>query len=113
MELGVVLGGLALLVALVALAVAWQTGKHWLALAQRIDEAEQHLARMEGETHETIADVRAQLGQTSRELSELKAATEVVPSPPLPRARSHRLDDLRERLRAAHREENAESDADA
>jgi hypothetical protein len=48
--------------------------------------------------------VRAELQRVSQELGELKAAAEVVPVPPLPKARRGRLDDLREQLRASHRE---------
>ena len=111
MELG--LGALALLVAIAAVAIGWQLRQRLRAIEQRLDAAEQHLVRTETEMRDIVADVRAQLGQTSRELSELKAATEIVPGPPLPRGRSRRLDDLRERLRASHHEEGAESEADA
>jgi hypothetical protein len=51
-----------------------------------------------------MIDVRRDLDQSQRELEELKAATQVMPAPPLPRARSVGLSDLREQLRAAHRE---------
>lgn len=47
------------------------------------------------------------LNETQRELDELKAASEVVPAPPLPRTRSSGLEDLREQLRASHREESS------
>ena len=54
-----------------------------------------------------LSALRIELEETRRELTELKAATEAVPAPPLPplpRTRSGGLDDLREQLRAAHRE---------
>jgi septal ring factor EnvC (AmiA/AmiB activator) len=61
--------------------------------------------------HDELADLRSELQTTQRhldraqrELGELKATAEVLPAPPLPRARSGGLDDLREQLRAAHRE---------
>jgi septal ring factor EnvC (AmiA/AmiB activator) len=56
--------------------------------------------------------VRQDLDQALQELSDLKAAAEVVPPPPppLPRARSSGLDDLREQLRAAHREADPPSE---
>ncbi|MCA1645734.1 MAG: hypothetical protein LC797_09810 [Chloroflexi bacterium] len=38
------------------------------------------------------------------EVTDLQAAAQAVPVPPLPRTRSGGLDDLRQRLRAAHRE---------
>lgn len=51
-----------------------------------------------------VEDLRRELERTQQELSELKAAAQVVPVPPLPRARRGGLDDLREQLRASHRE---------
>jgi len=54
-----------------------------------------------------VKQLRRELDETQRQLNELKAAAEVVPAPPpppLPRTRSSGLDDLREQLRAAHRE---------
>jgi hypothetical protein len=54
-----------------------------------------------------VRQLRAELDETQRQLNELKAAAEVVPAPPLPRSRSSGLDDLREQLRASHREEPA------
>jgi len=51
-----------------------------------------------------LTDLRRDLDHAQRELEELKTITQVVPAPPLPRARSVGLSDLREQLRAAHRE---------
>jgi uncharacterized protein HemX len=51
-----------------------------------------------------VSALRRDLEQTHNELGELKAATEIAPAPPLPKARPGGLDDLREQLRAAHRE---------
>jgi hypothetical protein len=51
-----------------------------------------------------LIDVRRDIEHAQRELEELKAATQIVPAPPLPRARSVSLSDLREQLRAAHLE---------
>jgi hypothetical protein len=56
---------------------------------------------------ELWAEVRAlrrDLEQAQRELGELKTATEIPLAPPLPKTRPGGLDDLREQLRAAHRE---------
>jgi hypothetical protein len=58
-----------------------------------------------------IRQLRAELDETQRQVNELRTAAEVVPAPPpppLPRSRSSGLEDLRERLRAAHREEGRE-----
>jgi len=58
-----------------------------------------------------IAALRTQLDQTRRELGELKAAAEAVPTPPpLPRTRSGGLDDLRQQLRASHAESDEPAD---
>ena len=58
-----------------------------------------------------IKQLRTELDETQRQLNELKAVAEVVPAappPPLPRTRPGGLEDLREQLRAAHREESSE-----
>ena len=56
-----------------------------------------------------IKQLRAELDETQRQLNDLKAAAEVAPSPPppLPKTRSAGLEDLREQLRASHREETS------
>ncbi len=55
-----------------------------------------------------IKQLRRELDETQRQLNELKAAAEAVPAPPpLPKSRSSGLEDLREQLRAAHREEGS------
>jgi hypothetical protein len=59
-----------------------------------------------------VRQLRAELEDTQRELNALKAVVETPapapPPPPLPRSRSSSgLDDLREQLRAAHREEDS------
>ena len=63
-------------------------------------------------TRQEVSHIGQDLVQTQRELSELKAAAEVIPPPPppLPRARSSGLEDLREQLRAAHREDDTPSE---
>jgi len=57
-----------------------------------------------------IRQLRRELDETQRQLNELKAATDLMatPPPPLPRTRSSGLEDLRQQLRAAHREEGSE-----
>jgi hypothetical protein len=60
-----------------------------------------------------LDETQRQVNETRRELTELRTAAEappVVAPPPLPKARSARLDDLREQLRASHREERGSED---
>ncbi len=58
-----------------------------------------------------LIDIRRDLTHSQRELDELKSVTEIAPAaPPLPRARSVGLTDLREQLRAAHREADPTSE---
>jgi hypothetical protein len=52
--------------------------------------------------HRELGELRRDLDASLRELNELKAATQVVPAPPLPKARPGGLDDLRQQLRASH-----------
>jgi sRNA-binding protein len=52
--------------------------------------------------HAEVSHLRHELEATQHELAELKAATEVMPAPPLPKGRPAGLDDLREQLRASH-----------
>jgi outer membrane protein TolC len=96
---------IATLIVLVALAVAL-----WLAYS-----ALTQVRQLRGELDQTqtqLNTMREELDQTRQELDQLKAAAEVLPPPPppLPRTRSGGLDDLREQLRAAHREESESSD---
>jgi hypothetical protein len=80
------IGLLALVVAVVALGVVLRSGGQLNALS--------------GE----VSALHRDLEHAQRELGELKAATAIAPAPPLPKARTGGLDDLREQLRAAHRE---------
>jgi hypothetical protein len=57
-----------------------------------------------GDLRRDHGDLRRELDSLGRQVAELKAATEVIPAPPLPRTRSGGLDDLREQLRASHLE---------
>jgi hypothetical protein len=60
--------------------------------------------------HNELAEMRRDLDSAHRAIDDLKAATEVVPAPPLPKTRSAGLEDLREQLRAAHREADETDD---
>lgn len=88
-----ILGGLILLVLSgVAIALAMRALSEVRQLRSELDQTQR------------------QLNETERELNDLKAAAEVIPGPPpppLPRTRSSGLEDLREQLRASHREESA------
>ena len=66
-------------------------------------------------TSNQVKQLRRELDDTQRQLNELKAAADVVPAPPPPlprtsRARSGTLDDLRQQLRAAHRDPQESSE---
>jgi septation ring formation regulator EzrA len=88
----------AILLAVVALGLVLGLQKQ---IAQIPPPRAETSADLEGLRRETI-DLRRDLDRAQRELEELKAATEILPAPPLPRARSAGLTDLREQLRAAH-----------
>jgi cell division protein FtsB len=65
------------------------------------------------QTQRMLNEMRQQLDATQQQVTDLKAAAEVIPAPPpLPRARvrSGDLDDLREQLRAAHRQDEPASE---
>lgn len=104
---------LAILVVLVGLAVAVWLAYSALTQVKRLrGELDQTQSQL-NETRQALAELRQSLSatqqdlaHTQQELTELKAAAEVLPPPPpLPRARSSGLQDLREQLRAAHRED--------
>ena len=95
-----------LIVVVAALAVGFGFGlRSQIARAARANASD--LERLS----QTLIDVRHDIDALRRELGEVKAATEVVADPPpLPRARPGRLDDLREQLRASHRESESTSE---
>jgi len=94
----------AILVALVALGLALSLRTQVAQLPRADSSADVERLRQE------MIDLRRDLDHAQHELEQLKAATQVVPAPPLPRARSTGLSDLREQLRAAHRESEAGSE---
>jgi hypothetical protein len=96
-------------VAMIAVVVA--VAALWLVLGVRTRA--QRLPAEIAAVRRELEQTQHELEETRREIAELKAAAEVVPVPPLPRARSGGLDDLREQLRAAHREAEPESTADS
>jgi hypothetical protein len=61
-------------------------------------------------TRRELQQIRRMLERTQREVTELKAATDAALAPPPLKGRPGRLDDLREQLRAAHREASEESE---
>ena len=107
---------LGLLVVVVALAASLWLSYSALTQLRHLRHELDQSQQQGNETRAALVQVRQEhdqtrhdLDQALRELSELKAAAELIPPPPppLPRARSSGLDDLREQLRAAHREEDA------
>jgi septal ring factor EnvC (AmiA/AmiB activator) len=98
---------LAILIGLVALGVAlWLAYTAQSQVRQLRTELDQTQSQL-NDTRQQVTETRQELSDVRQELNELKAAAEVIPPPPppLPRARSGGLDDLREQLRAAHRED--------
>ncbi len=85
--------GFSIVLLLLALAVA--IGAVWLAypLRQRVDQLSAD-----------VNSLQVALDQLRAELADLRVAAESVPAPPLPKSRPAGLDDLRQRLRAAHTE---------
>ena len=82
-------------VLLLIIALALAGGALWLVypLRRQVDQ-------LSGD----VNALQAALDQLRAELADLRAAAENVPVPPLPKSRPAGLDDLRERLRAAHTE---------
>jgi chromosome segregation ATPase len=100
MDLAVGVALLALIVSAIALGVAGRLRSQLRALNAAQAELQQAHDRAQQQREQQQREVE----QVRRELVELTAAAEIVPVPPLPKGRSGRLDDLREQLRAAHRE---------
>jgi uncharacterized coiled-coil DUF342 family protein len=107
-----ILGAGAVVIAILALGFAiglrTQIARISRTLASDLEQLSRTLVDFRGQVDELRGQVDQLHGQVDglrRELADLKAAAEVanVP-PPLPRARAGRLDDLREQLRASHRE---------
>jgi outer membrane murein-binding lipoprotein Lpp len=83
-------------IVLLVLALALAIGAVWLAypLRRQVDQ-------LSGD----VNALQAALDQLRAEVADLRAAAEVGPvPPPLPKSRPAGLDDLRQRLRAAHTE---------
>jgi septal ring factor EnvC (AmiA/AmiB activator) len=122
MDLLQVVGLLALVAGVAALALVLDARGRIARLEVALATAQQLNAELRSAheaVHAEMTDVRTELQTTQRhldraqrELGELKAAAEVVPAPPLPKTRSgSNLDDLREQLRAAHREPDSADEA--
>jgi len=57
--------------------------------------------RLDAESNaRTLAELQEEMAQLRREITQLRAVQEAPPPPPLPRARTGNLEDLREQLRA-------------
>jgi hypothetical protein len=114
-EFGVAL--VALIVAAISLAIAIKLQADVARLRGSAEAAATEAARAReagaaashdaAQALEASADLHAQLAQLRDEVARLQTAVE-TPPPPLPRARSGNLEDLRERLRAE--QEAAEGD---
>jgi hypothetical protein len=93
-----ILGAATVVIAILALGFA-------IGLRTQVARISRTMASDLEQLSRTLVDLRGQVDELQRELADLKSAAEVanVP-PPLPRARAGRLDDLREQLRASHRE---------
>jgi hypothetical protein len=93
--------GFVVLVVLLLAALALAGFSLWLVLPLR------------GRVDQLAGDVNSlqvALNELRSEVGDLRAASEVLPVPPLPKTRSGGLDDLRQRLRAAHTEGDEPSD---
>jgi hypothetical protein len=114
MEPALALALVAALLAAGATAVALDLRGRTTRLSDEVRSHGQDLATTRAtlaETQVALADTQAALTETQAAMAELKAATEIVPAPPpLPKARSAGLDDLRQQLRAAHSAEAEESE---
>jgi hypothetical protein len=117
MDLTLVLGLLALVAGGVALVMVIDlrarvtrleaAGVERNAMDADVQSAHEAVHHELGDLRHEIELTQNRLDNTQRELAEIKMAAEVGPAPPLPKARAGSLDDLREQLRAAHREPDA------
>jgi anti-sigma factor ChrR (cupin superfamily) len=114
MEPALALALVAALLAAGATAVALDLRGRTTRLSEEVRSQGQDLAETKvalAETQAALAETKVALAETEAALAELKAATEIVPAPPpLPKARSGGLDDLRQQLRAAHSAEAEDSE---
>ncbi len=74
----------------------------------RADRAALEAGRSEQRWQQAVDGLREEVAAIRRDLDEARAALEAPP--PLPRTRTGGLDDLRERLRAAHLEPDADEE---
>lgn len=110
---------LALAISAVSLGAAIRFGRALTEAQASLRDIRRDHERMQREqadihgAHEQIRreheQIRREHEQIHRELGELKAAADMLPAPPpLPKARTGGLDDLRQQLRQAHAEDSAE-----
>jgi outer membrane murein-binding lipoprotein Lpp len=91
----------ALLVALVLIALALAIVSTWLVLPLR-----GRVDQLAGD----VSSLQVALDQLRSDVADLQTVAQAVPAPPLPKTRSGDLDDLRQRLRAAHTESEGTSE---
>jgi hypothetical protein len=107
MEPALALAVVAALLAAGATAVALDLRARTTRLSEEVRGQRQDLET----TRAVLGETQGALAETQAALAELKTATENAPAPPpLPKARSSGLDDLRQQLRAAHSAEPDDSE---
>lgn len=118
--MGSMLQALGLVVVFVAAAgalwLAWSALQQVKQLRAELDETQRQVNETQLQANESqrqANEAERQANEAQRQVNELKAAAAAEPAlpplPPLPRGRSSGLEDLREQLRAAHREEDSDT----
>jgi uncharacterized coiled-coil DUF342 family protein len=96
-----------------ALWLAWSALQQVKQLRAELDETQRQVNETQLQANESqrqANEAERQANEAQRQVNELKAAAAAEPPlPPLPRGRSSGLEDLREQLRAAHREEDSDT----
>jgi hypothetical protein len=101
----------ALAVGLVALGLVLAARPELARVSRELAEVNQLRSSQLATLEQRLATATAQLEDNERELAEFRAAQAAIP--PLPKGRSAGLDDLRERLRAAHSQPDEDDESEA